>query len=116
MLTTVRIASARSWTGPFGTPLPEPGDRIGRAVGRDFLSPVSCAAGVGYTIAHKHQLWWSPRESVHQPLWNSIVVLSAEFYADLVAHVVPIDLRALKALRGSPLALDIYSWLTYRMS
>jgi len=29
---------------------------------------------------------------------------------------VPIDLRALKALKGSPLALDIYSWLTYRMS
>ena len=27
-----------------------------------------------------------------------------------------IDLRALKALKGSPLALDIYSWLTYRMS
>lgn len=29
---------------------------------------------------------------------------------------MPIDLRALKALKGSPLALDIYSWLTYRMS
>ena len=27
-----------------------------------------------------------------------------------------LDLRALKALKGSPLALDIYSWLTYRMS
>ena len=29
---------------------------------------------------------------------------------------MPIDLRALKALKGSPLALDLYSWLTYRMS
>lgn len=29
---------------------------------------------------------------------------------------MPIDLRALKALKGSPLALDIYSWLTHRMS
>jgi hypothetical protein len=29
---------------------------------------------------------------------------------------VPIDLRAYKALRGSPLAMDIYTWLTYRMS
>jgi hypothetical protein len=43
-------------------------------------------------------------------------VLSSEFYNELVAHAVPIDLRALKALKGSPLALDIYSWLTYRMS
>ena len=43
-------------------------------------------------------------------------VLSADFYDELVAHAVPIDLRALRPLRGSPLALDIYSWLTYRMS
>ncbi|MCP4201254.1 MAG: hypothetical protein GY769_04895 [bacterium] len=74
------------------------------------------AAGVGYTIAHRHQLWWSPRDSEQRPLWNSVVVLSSEFYDELVAHAVPIDLRALKALKGSPLALDIYSWLTYRMS
>ncbi|MDH3253788.1 MAG: replication protein RepA, partial [Acidobacteriota bacterium] len=65
------------------------------------------AAGVGYTIAHKHELWWSPRDLDQQPLWNSVVVLSTEFYDELVAHAVPIDLRALKALKGSPLALDI---------
>jgi hypothetical protein len=29
---------------------------------------------------------------------------------------VPIDIRALRALRRSPMALDIYCWLTYRMS
>ena len=74
------------------------------------------AAGVGYTIAHKHELWWSPRDPNQQALWNSVVVLSTEFYEELIAHAVPIDLRALKALKGSPLALDIYSWLTYRMS
>ncbi len=51
-----------------------------------------------------------------RPLWNSVVVLSTEFYEELVAHAVPIDLHALKALKGSPLSLDIYSWLTYRMS
>jgi hypothetical protein len=39
----------------------ESGDWDGRADGRDSLSPVSCA-GVGYTIAHKHELWWSPRD------------------------------------------------------
>ena len=74
------------------------------------------AAGVGYSIAHRHQLWWSPRDPDQQPLWSSVVVLSAEFYDELVAHAVPIDLRALRALKSSPLALDIYSWLTYRMS
>jgi hypothetical protein len=59
------------------------------------------AAGVGYTIAHRHELWWSPRDPDQQPLWNSVVVLSSDFYDELVAHAVPIDLRA---------------WLTYRMS
>jgi hypothetical protein len=38
------------------------------------------------------------------------------FYEEIVHHPVPIDLRALKALSRSPLALDIYTWLTYRMS
>jgi len=28
---------------------------------------------------------------------------------------VPLDLRALKALKRSPMRLDIYSWLTWRM-
>lgn len=29
---------------------------------------------------------------------------------------VPVDIRALVALKRSSLALDLYSWLTYRMS
>jgi hypothetical protein len=93
----------------------ESGDCHGSGLGRVCLSPPSCA-GIGYTIAHKHQLWWSPPDPEQPPLWNSMFVLSAEFYTELVAHAVPIDRRALKALKGSPLALDVYSWLTYRMS
>ena len=74
------------------------------------------AAGVGYCIAHRHQLWWSPRDPEQRPLWNSAVVLSSDFFDELLAHPVPIDLRALRALKSSPMALDIYSWLTYRVS
>ena len=36
--------------------------------------------------------------------------------APVESRPVPIDLRALHALKRSPMALDIYSWLTYRMS
>ncbi|MDH3744945.1 MAG: replication protein RepA [Acidobacteriota bacterium] len=80
----------------------ESGDWDGRADGRDSLSPVSYAAGVGYTIAHKHQLWWSPRDPEQEfgdwlgrghgrtclspSSFNSVVVLSSEFYDELVAH------------------------------
>ena len=44
------------------------------------------------------------------------ITLSEPFYDELTQHPVPVDKRALKALRKSPLALDIYCWLTYRMS
>jgi len=49
-------------------------------------------------------------------LWSSTVVLSERFFAEIVAHPVPVDMRALRALKRSPLALDIYAWLTYRNS
>jgi len=49
-------------------------------------------------------------------LWRSTVTLSEQFYAEVIEHPIPVDLRALKALKRSPLALDIYCWLTYRAS
>ncbi len=43
-------------------------------------------------------------------------MLGRNFFNELIEHPIPIDLRAYRALRGSPLAMDIYCWLTYRMS
>lgn len=48
--------------------------------------------------------------------WTSKVRLSDSFFRECIAKPVPIDLRAYKALRGSPLAMDVYTWLTYRLS
>ncbi len=65
-----------------------------------------------YTLAEAAQLWWqSPSDGQ-----ASKVCLSAGFYEELVRHPVPFDFRALAALRKSPLAMDIYLWLTYRYS
>ena len=47
---------------------------------------------------------------------KSSVTLSEGFYKAVIAHPVPIDLRAVRVIRRSPLALDIYCWLTHRMS
>lgn len=47
--------------------------------------------------------------------WRSTVEFSAGFFSGLDDRPVPVDLRAVKALRA-PMALDIYTWLTYRMS
>jgi hypothetical protein len=46
-------------------------------------------------------------------LWDSWIQLGEDFYEAIVAAPVPVDIRALKALKRSPLALDLYAWATY---
>ena len=41
--------------------------------------------------------------------------LSEAFFNEIVSHPVPLDLTTLKALKRSPLGLDLYLWLTYRI-
>lgn len=59
---------------------------------------------------------WIPQKKEIAGAWKSSVQLNKKFYDECVDRPVPIDLRAYKTLRGSPLAMDIYTWLTYRMS
>lgn len=59
---------------------------------------------------------WTPQQAHEAGRWQSHVRLSSGFFEECINNPVPIDLRAYKALRGSPLAMDIYTWLTYRMS
>jgi len=69
-----------------------------------------------YLIADSANLWWTPKAPDQQSLFNSEVKLSENFYQEIINNPVPIDMRALYSLKKSPLALDIYCWLTYRMS
>lgn len=64
------------------------------------------------------RFWWDPKRPAQVDLWQSVLELDQEFFQALVTRAVPVDMRALKALahERSPLALDIYTWLTYRMS
>ena len=68
------------------------------------------------SIADKAVLWWHAKNPEQAALWRSTVTLSEQFYAEVVEHPIPVDMRAIKALKRSPLALDIYCWLTYRVS
>ena len=88
-----------------------------------FCCSVSCfyedkerAAMLGYQLVNRANLWWDPKNPEQASLWKSTVTLSEEFFSEIVDRPVPIDLRALKVLKRSPLALDIYCWLTYRVS
>lgn len=65
---------------------------------------------------HQDSPLWLPQNAEHVGKWKSHVRLSNNFFRECIEKPVPIDLRAYKALRGSPLAMDVYTWLTYRMS
>jgi hypothetical protein len=88
-----------------------------------FSSSISCsyvtestASERGFRVADAHDLWWTPKSTDQHTLFESTVTLSEGFFNEIIQFPVPIDLRALKALKRSPLALDIYCWITYRMS
>ena len=49
------------------------------------------------------------------PIWSSEVQFSPRFFASLKNHAVPMDLRAIQALRHSPRCLDVYAWLSSRL-
>lgn len=67
-------------------------------------------------IADKTVLWWDAKRPEQAALWRSTVTLSEQFYAEVIEHPIPVDMRAIKALKRSPMALDLYCWLTYRVS
>lgn len=74
------------------------------------------SAFLNQSITSKAVLWWDTKEPEQAGLWQSTVTLSEAFFNEVVSHPIPVDMRALKALKKSPLALDIYCWLTYRAS
>ena len=51
-----------------------------------------------------------------QPTWRSHIELGQDFFKEITRSAVLVDLRAIRDLRRSPLAIDLYVWLTYRMS
>jgi hypothetical protein len=73
---------------------------------------------IGIRPVEAAQLWWDPKRPEQTALWKSTISLNRRFFEELINRPVPLDMRALKALarQRSPLAIDIYTWLTYRMS
>lgn len=67
-------------------------------------------------IAQRAVVWWDPQDENDAGIWKSTLDLSGPFYQEITENPIPVDLRAISALKSSPLALDIYTWLTYRMS
>lgn len=58
---------------------------------------------------------WLHEDGGQRTLWPGVLELSDDFYGTLIEHAVPLDPRALTALRHSALALDVYAWLAHRL-
>jgi hypothetical protein len=67
-------------------------------------------------LAEEFDLWWTPQKLQQPGLGQSSVTLSQRFFEQLVEAPVPLDLRAIKALKRSPSSLDLYAWATRRVS
>lgn len=64
-------------------------------------------------VAPRGEFWWSHKNPEQGSLWGSWIELSEGFYNAIMAAPVPFDMRALRALKRSPLALDLYAWVCY---
>ena len=64
----------------------------------------------GMRLTDQSALWWSGDQ-----LEESFLYLSSAFFYDITKSAFPVDVRAIRELRQSPLALDMYLWLTYRV-
>ena len=65
-------------------------------------------------VAPKGEFWWSHTQLEQTTLWESWIELGEDFYNSIVSAPVPLDMRALMALKSSSLSLDIYAWATYK--
>src|SRR5882672_9287039 len=80
---------------------------------KDRAAVVHCAR---FNFMTEARIWYS--RNLEQTLppgdCQNMIVLSDEFYREISSHPIPTDLEAAKALSGSPAALDLFTWLSYR--
>lgn len=66
-------------------------------------------------IARRGFVFWNAHDTENKVQWDSNLTLSTDFFASLMAAPVPLKFEVLQALKKSPMAMDIYTWLVYRM-
>jgi len=69
-----------------------------------------------FNFMSEARIWYSrdPDQKLLPGDCQNVIVLSDEFYREILNHPIPTDLEAAKALSSSPAALDLFMWLSYR--
>jgi hypothetical protein len=84
----------------------------------DFIMGYTNASGSPITLKAspiKSFAGWATNEDGQRALWPAEMELSEDYFRDLLDHAVPLDARALAALKHSALAIDAYSFLAVRL-
>jgi hypothetical protein len=71
---------------------------------------------VRFNFLREAQIWYN-REASQRILseeFHNVIVLSDEFYTEVIEHPIPTDLEAVKVLSAAPAVLDLFMWLVYR--
>ncbi|PPU05221.1 replication protein [Xanthomonas arboricola pv. corylina] len=84
----------------------------------------ACRLQIGYTTNNAARTFngqpiesfdaWLTQEN-QRSLWPGQLILSRSYYETLRESAVPLDNRALQALKGSSLSLDLYAMLAHRL-
>lgn len=74
---------------------------------------VTGEAWLDMKIAPRGILWWDVKNPEQGTLWKSWIELGESFFEAITSSPIPVDTRALKALKRSPLALDLYALCCY---
>lgn len=69
-----------------------------------------------FNFMREAQIWYNrnPNQPPISSEFENVIVLSDDFYQEILAHPIPNDLEAVKLLGGAPSVLDLYMWLSYR--
>ena len=69
-----------------------------------------------FSFFSEAQIWYSrdPEQYPVSDQFENVIVLSDEFYREIVAHPIPADMEAVKVLASAPAVLDLFMWLSYR--
>ena len=81
-----------------------------------FVDAEGAEAMQSMHVADNYVLWWDPKSPDQAAIWESTVKLGEKFFEAIIKKPFPVDMRIIRALKRSPLGLDIYTWLTYRVS
>lgn len=71
-------------------------------------------ARLNMPVASQSMLWWDYKRPEQGTILSSFIVVGEDFAKALRDSPVPHDLRAIRAIKQSPLALDLYGIMAYR--